>query len=263
MPLLPLWELSSIVIRSQVLTSRLWQTKVTPAAMLRLLLLGGSREPEVASRPLLKLIEQEIDPHAQYCVGNSGDDSVAPAKSLGHTEQPARYAEVHNAVQQIKSQGQQRARGRILCVNFCAQRRRSKAHHGFCDAVDTNRTRGQAILCQADGGACQQSRNRIAPRHGEEDRDQQRQIKIRKERETPRQKRLQEECNQRNADSYRQAEPVDFNLLPRCVSDGHASEECLDRTEAARQTAPEILAVVEDLALRFVAWPFAAQPQPS
>ena len=40
------------------------------------------------------------------------------------------------------------------------------------------------------------------------------------------QKRLQKERDQRNEDGRRQTEPVDLNLLLRCVGDGHAIAVC-------------------------------------
>src|SRR4029077_1964696 len=60
-------------------------------------------------------------------------------------------------------------------------------------------------------------------RHGEENRYQQRQVKDGKEGEPSRQERLQEQRQQRHTHRHRNAEPVNLNLLPRCVSDGHAS----------------------------------------
>ena len=74
-------------------------------------------------------------------------------------------------------------------------------------------------------GAGEHSGNLAAPRHGKENHHQQRQIENGEEVQPQRNEGLQKERDQRNQDGRRGAEAVNLNLLPRCVSNGHASEE--------------------------------------
>ena len=82
--------------------------------------------------------------------------------------------------------------------------------------------------------------NGTAPRHREENRDQQRQIEIFGKAGKPqRDKSLDKQRQQRNPNRHRDAEPVNLNLLPGCVSDRHASLGCCRRQAVADWAGPE------------------------
>src|ERR1039457_2432123 len=63
----------------------------------------------------------------------------------------------------------------------------------------------------------------VARAKGKKNRNQQGQVDVNRETRKPqRHKSLHKERQQGNADRYRDTEPVDLNLLPRCVGYGHA-----------------------------------------
>src|SRR5579863_7270395 len=84
---------------------------------------------------------------------------------------------------------------------------------------------GQRVLQQTDDGAGEHAGNLTAARDGEEDHNQERQVENGEEVQPQRNEGLQEKRDQRNQDRGSRVEAVDLNLLLRCVSDGHASEE--------------------------------------
>src|SRR5579872_897767 len=134
---------------------------------------------------------------------------------------------MHGGMHQVKPEGHQQAGAGVLHIEFYTQRRGSIAHHRLGDAVNSDGVVAQHVLRQTNDCPGKQAGNRIAARHGKKVRNQQRQVDIvSKERKPERQKRLQKKRQQRNADRYRDAEPVDFNLLIGCVSDGHAIVGC-------------------------------------
>ncbi len=128
---------------------------------------------------------------------------------------------------QIKPQRHQQPSSGVFHVQFRPQRRRQVPDHSLGNAIDSNRVSAQHVLCQPNRRPGEQPGNRIPSRHGKKNRHQQRQVKDGKEWKPSRHKSLQEQRQQRYADRHRNAEPVNLNLFPRCVSDGHASGDYL------------------------------------
>src|ERR1700692_2339458 len=183
-----------------------------PSAPYTAPLTTNDQRPTTSSRPLLKLIQQEVQPHPPDSICQSGEDSVAPTPIQRQVHHAAGNGEVNRLVQQIKTQSDQQARSGIFHIELCSQRRRTETHHSLRNPIDSDRIRTQHVLRQSDRGSRKQSGNRIAPRHSEENRHQQRQVENRKD--SSRQERLQKQSDQRHAYRHRKAEPVDLDLLP-------------------------------------------------
>ena len=149
---------------------------------------------------------------------------MGPTPTQRNIHQCTSYREVDGRMHQVKAKGDQETRPGIFYVKLYAQRRRSIPDHGLGDAVKPDGIVPQHVLSQANEGPREQTRNGTAPRHGKKDRYQQRQIEIhRKPGEAQRNKRLHKQGNEGDPQSYRNAEPVNLNLFPRCVCNGHAN----------------------------------------
>src|ERR1035441_440964 len=173
---------------------------------------------------------------------------MRPTPGLGHVDQSTGYSEVDGSMHQIKPKRHQKAGAGVFHVEFHTQRRSSVAHYGLGDSVDSDRIVAQHVLRQADEGSGKQTRNRIATRHGKKNRNQQGQVDVNRETRKPqRHKSLHKERQQGNADRYRDAEPVDLNLLPRCVGYGHAIVDYSRRQAAGNWPAAA-----------WMAWPVSA-----
>src|SRR5579862_434636 len=182
---------------------------------------------ESALRSLFELVQEKIKDDAEESIGEAGENSMNPIPVLSHIHQEPSHGEINRRVDQIKTEYHQEAGACILNIELYAQRRRAIAHNGFRDSVEPDLIVAEHILREADESPCKQACDRTAPRHCEKNRDQQRKIQIHGEtRKTQRDKGLQKEREQGNADGYRNTEPIDLNLLPGCVGDGHASVGC-------------------------------------
>src|SRR5208282_5963602 len=129
---------------------------------------------------------------------------------------------------------------------------------------------GQCVLQNADDAPCEQSRERIAPRRRETDRDQQRKIEDADERQPNGQERLQNQRSEWNGHRGRQTEAINLNLLSRCVGDRHVSEDHPRGQVAAWQVAawvvPLLLQASQEPSLRQLRLPclrMAWQKQPA
>src|ERR1700730_844543 len=96
---------------------------------------------------------------------------------------------------------------------------------------------GKRVLQNADHAAREQASQRTAPRGRKTDCDQQRKIEDGEKRKPQRQPRLQENCGQRNQNRRRNTETINFDLLSRCVGDGHVSAD-YPRQRVAVQVRP-------------------------
>ena len=196
------------------------------------------------SRPLLKTIQRKENEHSHQRIGEGRAEFVRPTPLQVQSNHPASHHEIDDLVDHVENQGYEQPSARVLDVKPDAQGGGQVSDERLGNAVDTDRQPRERILKQSDGSPGQQAGNRIAPRDREEDRDQQRQIKHREKRKLPRQPRLQKESRDWNDHRYRDTEPVNLNLLARCVSNGHViaadpAEEVagIDRAPALRASA--------------------------
>src|SRR3974390_1781162 len=164
---------------------------------------------------LLYLVEQEVQVPSQDGVRKAGSHTVEPTPVLRHVDQAPGYRKVDGGMDQVEPQRNQQARSGSLDIELHAQRRRSVAHDGLGNAIDSDGIVSKHVLRKANDRAGEQSGDRTAARHGKEDRHQQRKVEVDGEAgKLQRHKCLEKQREQRNANRYRDAEPVDFNLLP-------------------------------------------------
>jgi len=188
----------------------------------------------MASRSLLELIQKEEQQDSKKCICQTCQHPMKPVPVLRHIDHAACHREVHSGMDQIKTQSHQEAGAGIFYIELHAERRRPVADNGFRDTVNSDRVVAEHVLGKTNHSSREQTGNRTAARHGEENRHQQGQIHVPGEGgKAQGDECLYEQCEQRDTDRHRNAEPVDLNLLIRCVSNGHVIGECLGQREAA------------------------------
>src|ERR1700733_13592701 len=90
------------------------------------------------SGSLLKPIEREVQDHAQKAIHHSGQDSTAPTPVQRQIDHAAGNREINRLMDQVKSQGDQKARPGIFDVQLRSQRPGPVAYNSLGDPVDSD-----------------------------------------------------------------------------------------------------------------------------
>jgi hypothetical protein len=173
---------------------------------------------------LLKPIQHGEQGYRQDCIGDGGPQFVRPAPLQGKSHQPASHHEVKKLVDHVEEYGYQEAGACVFHIELHAERGCSVADNGFCDAEKSDRIVRQGILRNADEGTSDQSRDGAATSDSKKYHHQERKVKNCKEGKVKRNECLQKYRKQGYEDRNRKAEPVDLDLLLRCVCNRHAIE---------------------------------------
>src|SRR6185437_11420321 len=172
-------------------------------------------EQESRLHALFEFIKAREENHGQERIRQGRDHRMSPAEGLIASNQPQNDDHINHAMDQEEDKGHQKPGTGIVHVQLYTQRRRQEANDHFGNPVYTDRKRGPGVLQAADQSTGYHSRNRPATRHGKKDGHQQRQVEDREEVKPEREKYLDKDRQDGNAEGDRPAKPMDLNLFPR------------------------------------------------
>src|SRR5919197_303057 len=169
-------------------------------------------KPEMSSRTVLEMVEDGEQRSRRQPVQQRPQKRMCPQPFHACTKDISGYQEIHSLMHEVESAGHQQSCARIFHVNFYTQGGRSISNHRLGDAVQSNGLMGQCVLGETNERAHHKSGQLIASGNSKENGHQQGQVENRKAVQFTGNKRLDEQCQQRNqqADQRPEAINIDF-----------------------------------------------------
>jgi hypothetical protein len=147
----------------------------------------------------LRVIEQKKDREGNCCIDRSANQFVTPIDvKVRESEESTVDEKEQEAIDKKEAEVDENAGGEVFYVDLNTDAGGDVADDGFCHAVDTDGLGGKGVLEEANRCSGEGAGDGIAARDGEEDRDDQREIKDGEPRKGSGEQRLEEDSTQRH-----------------------------------------------------------------